>query len=224
MEDQQSDTRDLTGAVGDETEEADNTEPVTDTTDSGAAGSADGKSPTPAVEPDWWTPRRLSVALIAAVVLFVDAGAFAGAALQPYLVDRARIATKLTVARTATQAISTLWTYTPEDMDGLPDRAAKYLSGDLMVEYRKYIDQIAPMNKQAKITDSTEITGAAVESLDGPEATVIVYTNTTATTGQPQDLPKLKYQSYRLTMRRDHNRWLVTRMPTITSLSLTPQL
>ncbi|MGH3564168.1 MAG: mammalian cell entry protein, partial [Mycobacterium sp.] len=32
----------------------------------------------------------------------------------------------------------------------------------------------------------------------------------------------LKYLSYRLSMRRHHNRWVITKMPTITSLNLTP--
>ena len=47
------------------------------------------------------------------MVLFVAAGAFAGATVQPYLVDRATVDTKLDIARTAANAITTLWTYTP---------------------------------------------------------------------------------------------------------------
>jgi Mce-associated membrane protein len=34
----------------------------------------------------------------------------------------------------------------------------------------------------------------------------------------------LRYLSYRLTMKRDHNEWRITRMTTITALDLTPQL
>ena len=93
--------------------------------------------------------------------------------------------TKLNIARTAAEAITTLWTYTPEDMDKLPDRSAKYLSGDFEDQYRKYVDAIVPTNKQAKVTNSTQVVGAAVESLNGPEATAIVYTNTTV--DQPAD-------------------------------------
>ncbi|HZE17593.1 MAG TPA: mammalian cell entry protein, partial [Mycobacterium sp.] len=39
-----------------------------------------------------------------------------------------------------------------------------------------------------------------------------------------KNIPSLRYLSYRLFMKRDHARWLVTRMTTITSLDLTPRL
>ena len=167
--------------------------------------------------------RWLAIATAAAAVLFVGSAAFAGATVQPYVKDRAAVATKLRVARTAANAITTLWTYTPDNMDKLADRAAQYLSGDFEAEYRKYIDAIVSPNKQAKVTNTTQVTGAAVESLNGPDATAIVYTNTTSTSPATKDMPSLKYLSYRLVMKRDHTRWLVTRMTTITSLDLTPQ-
>lgn len=164
----------------------------------------------------------LAAAAVAAV-LFVGAGAFAGVTVQPYLIDRATVATKLRIARTAANAITTLWTYNPQNVDKLADRAAQYLSGDFEASYRKYIDAIAAPNKQAQITNTTEVTGAAVESLNGSDATALVYTNTTSTSPATKDIPSLKYLSYRLTMRRDHSRWLVTKMTTITSLDLTPK-
>lgn len=163
------------------------------------------------------------LAAAVAAALFVGAAAFAGVTVQPYLVDRATVATKLRIARTAANAITTLWTYNPQNMDKLADRAAQYLSGDFEASYRKYIDAIAAPNKQAQITNSTEVVGAAVESLNGPDATALVYTNTTSTSPATKDIPSLKYLSYRLAMRRDHARWLVTKMTTITSLDLTPK-
>jgi Mce-associated membrane protein len=164
------------------------------------------------------------IAAATAVALFVGSAAFAGATVQPYLTDRATVATKLRVARTAANAITTLWTYNPDNMDKLADRAAQYLSGDFEAQYRKYIDAIVAPTKQAKVTNTTQVTGAAVESLDGPNATAIVYTNTTSTSPLTKDIPSLKYLSYRLVVKRDHGRWLVTRMTTITSLDLTPKL
>jgi Mce-associated membrane protein len=168
--------------------------------------------------------KRIAVAVAIAAVLFVGSAAFAGATMQPYLSDRAVVATKLNVARTAANAITTLWTYTPENMDTLADRAATYLSGDFAAQYRKFVDAIVAPNKQAKISNSTEVTGAAVESLEGPNAVAIVYTNTTSTSPLTKNVPSLKYLSYRLIMKRDNRRWLVTRMTTITSLDLTPHL
>ena len=168
--------------------------------------------------------KRLAIAIAVAALLFVGSAAFAGATIQPYLADRAAAATKMKVARTAANAITTLWTYTPENMDGLADRAAAYLSGDFEAQYRKFVDAIVAPNKQAKVTNNTEVTGAAVESLEDPNAVVIVYTNTTSTSPLTKNIPSLKYLSYRLFMKRTNGRWLVTRMTTITSLDLTPHV
>ncbi len=163
------------------------------------------------------------IAAAVAAVLFVGAGAFAGATMQPYLTDRALVATKLNVARTAANAITTLWTYNPENIDKLADRASQYLSGDFQAAYRKYLDALVAPNKQAKITNTTQVVGAAVESLSASDATAIVYTNTESTSPSTKDVPSLKYLSYRLSLQRDHARWLVTKMTTITSLDLTPK-
>jgi Mce-associated membrane protein len=159
-----------------------------------------------------------------AAALFVGSAAFAGATMQPYLTDRATVATKLRVARTAANAITTLWTYTPQNIDKLADRASQYLSGDFEAAYRKYLDALVAPNKQAQITNTTQVTGAAVESLTASDATAIVYTNTASTSPTTKDVPSLKYLSYRLVLQRDHARWLVTKMTTITSLDLTPKL
>src|SRR4029077_16940150 len=67
--------------------------------------------------------KRLITAAVAAGVVFVGAAAFAGATLQPYLADRALVHTKIDIARTATNAITTLWTYTPDNLESLPDRS-----------------------------------------------------------------------------------------------------
>jgi Mce-associated membrane protein len=168
--------------------------------------------------------KRLLIAAIAAGVLFVGAAAFAGATVQPYLAERALVDTKLDIARTAANAITTLWTYTPDDMETLPDRSARYLGGDLATEYRKYIDAIVAPNKQAQVTNTTQVMGAAVESVTSSEATALVYTNSVAMSPVTKNIPSLRYLSYRLTMQRHDAKWLITRMSTVTSFDLTPQL
>jgi Mce-associated membrane protein len=168
--------------------------------------------------------KRAGIIVGIAAALFVGAGAFAGAAVQPYLADRAAVATKLDIARTAAEAITTLWTYTPDDMDRLPDRSAKFLSGDFQDQYRKYVDAIVPTNKQAKVTNTTQVVGTAVESLRGDEATALVYTNTTSTSPLSKNIPSMRYLSYRLQLTRKGGDWLVNKMTTVTSLDLTPQI
>ena len=231
MEDQQPDAGDLTA---DATAESDESAEATTELDGAATGEADetAEAEASAAAPEesgrrrkrWLAGKRLAIVVAVAALLFVGCAAFAGAAVQPYLTDRAASATKLKVARTAASAITALWTYTPENMDTLADRAAAYLSGDFEAQYRKFVDAIVAPNKQAKISNSTEVTGAAVESLDDPNAVVIVYTNTTSTSPLTKNIPSLKYLSYRLFMKRAKARWLVTRMTTITSLDLTPHV
>jgi Mce-associated membrane protein len=168
--------------------------------------------------------RALKLVAVAAGVLFVAACAFAGATVQPYLADRAAVHTKFVIAETAANAITTLWTYTPDDMDKLPDRSAKYLGGDFAADYKRYIDAIVAPNKQAQVTNNTQVLGAAVESLTPTEATAIVYTNSVATSPVTKGIPSLRYLSYRLTMKPQDNRWLITQMVAVTKLDLTPRL
>jgi Mce-associated membrane protein len=168
--------------------------------------------------------KRLTIAAVAAGVVFVGAAAFAGATLEPYLADRALVHTKLDIATTAANAITTLWTYTPDNLESLPDRAAGYLGGDFANEYRKYIDAIVAPNKQAQVSNTTEVMGAAVETVTPTEATALVYTNSVATSPGSKNIPSLRYLSYRLTLERHDAKWLITRMSTVTSFDLTPQL
>jgi Mce-associated membrane protein len=174
--------------------------------------------------PSWLRRNSRRVALLSSVGLFVASGAFAGATAQAYLMDRAAVALKEKVARTAAEAITTLWSYTPADMDKLSERSAKYLGGDFGQQYRRYVDAIAPENKQAEVTSSTQVVAVAVESLRGSEATAIVYTNTTSTTPKSNNIPSLKYLSYRLELQQQDRDWRVTKMTTVTSLDLTPKL
>jgi Mce-associated membrane protein len=203
-----------------------------DASDADVAGDEDGHddaapdadAPEPILVPHRTAGRSLKLALIAAAALFVAAAAFTGATLQPYLTDRALTQTKFTVAETAARAITTLWTYTPDDMANLPTRSAKYLGGDFASEYSKYIEAIAAPNKQAQITNNTQVLGAAIESLRGDEATAIVYTNSVATSPVTKGAPSLRYLSYRLAMKRQGSDWLITRMTALTSLDVTPRI
>ena len=188
------------------------------------ADGADEEAPEPILVPHRTAGRAWKVAAVAAGTLVVAACAFAGATLQPYLADRAAVKIKLDVATTAADAITTLWTYTPDDIDKLADRTAKYLGGDFAAQYRQFIDGIVEPNKQAQVTNSTQVLGAAVESLTPTEATVLVYTNSVSTSPATKGIPSLRYLSYRLTLESRDQKWLITRMSAITSLDLTPRL
>lgn len=168
--------------------------------------------------------RGLIAAGVIAGALFVGATAFGGAALQPYLADRALVQNKFQVAETAAEAVTTLWSYTPQSMDSLADRSQHFLSRDFADQYRKFIDSIVSSNKQAQITNETHVVGAAVESIGADEATAIVYTNSVSTSPLSKGVPSLRYLSYRLGLQRHGGDWLVNRMTALTQLDLTPQL
>jgi Mce-associated membrane protein len=193
-------------------------------TDEQSADESPEAEEAPVLVPHRAAGKRLKIAAAAAGVVFVGAAAFAGATLEPYLADRALVHTKLDIARTAANAITTLWTYNPDNMEALPDRAAGYLGGDFANEYRKYIDAIVAPNKQAQVTNTTEVMGTAVETVMPTEATALVYTNSVATSPASKNIPSLRYLSYRLTLQRHDTKWLITRMSTVTSFDLTPQL
>ncbi len=174
-------------------------------------------------------PRRrldnwLAAAVAGTVVLFVGSAAFAGAVSQPYVVDRANAANAMKVTRTAAAAVTTLWSYTPDTIDTLPDRAVQYLGGDFRAQYRKFVEAAITPTKQAQVSDKTNVVGVAVESLNGPDAVALVLTNTTASSPLTNNVPSLKYVAYRLGMKQHGPRWLVTGMTTISFLDLTPKI
>jgi hypothetical protein len=180
----------------------------------GQQGSVEPASPAPL---RWWRRKVRHPAIVLAVptVLCIAAIVFAGLAVRVSLPDWAEADAERAVVQTATDAITTLWTYTPDDIDGLADRAAKYLDSDFGNQYAKFVGAIVAPNKQAKMTNKSQVVGAGVESLSGSEATVIVYTNTTSTS--PTTQPQIKYLSYRLFMHEHDSAWLIKRMTTITS-------
>ncbi len=237
MEDQPADPGDLTTGSSDEQTEAQPTgkaaraggnklvaAPAEPETTPGTGAEPEVAAAEPVLVPHRTASRALKTAAVVAALLFVAAGAFAGATAQRYLSDRALVHTKLEIARTATNAITTLWTYTPEDMESLPDRAEKYLGGDFAAQYRQYIDAIVAPNKQAQVSNSTQVLGAAIETISPGQATALVYTNSVATSPVTKNIPSLRYLSYRLTLERRNSTWLITEMTPVTSLDLTPRL
>ncbi|MUL47472.1 mammalian cell entry protein [Mycobacterium sp. CBMA293] len=202
----------------DATEDADATEAVE------ATEAADATEAPVTLVPHRPAGRKLVAAGVVAAALFVGATAFAGAAVQPYLADRALVEAKFDVAKTAAAAVTALWSYTPDDMDKLADRSQKYLAGGFADEYRKFVDSIVASNKQAQVTNQTKVMGTAVESIGANEATALVYTNSVATSPLTKGIPSLRYLSYRLILKRSGADWKVSQMNALTKLDLTPQL
>jgi Mce-associated membrane protein len=199
-------------------------ESADETTDSEGPTDSEGDKTETVMVPFRPAGKRLTYVAAGAAALFVASGAFAGAMVQPYLADQALVATKLQVAETSANAITTLWTYTPDNIDSLPQRASQYLSGDFAAQYRTFVDSIVPTNKQAQISSNTQVMGTAVETIGPNEATAIVYTNSVSTSPVTKNIPSLRYLSYRLTLKRDGNDWRITQMPALTKLDLSPQL
>ena len=109
-------------------------------------------------------------------------------------------------------------------VDELAVLGGEIAAGDFAFQYRKFIDSIVATNKQAQVTNTTSVLGTAVESVNQSEASAVVYTNSVSTSPVSKNIPSLRYLSYRLEMKRDRSDWRITRMTTITTLDLTPQL
>lgn len=203
----------------DDTEDTEETEDVDDTEDVEDADEPESEPEKERVRKP--AGKRLVAVVALAAALFVAAGAYGGAMLQPYLADRVAASTKRDIAQTAANAITTLFTYTPEDMDQLPQRSSQYLGGDLKDAYAKQVDALAAANKQNQVKRSAEVVGAAVESLDGSNATAVVYANISYTSAATREVPRLYLVSYRLSMQRHGSDWVIVNMPWITSKDLT---
>ena len=87
-----------------------------------------------------------------------------------------------------------------------------------------FLEAAVEPNKQAQITDNTDVVGVAVESLNGTDAVAIVLTNTTATSPLTKNIPSLKFVGYRLAMKQRGSRWRVTKMATISFMDMTPKI
>lgn len=199
-------------------------ESAEESTDSGEPAEPERENVETVMVPFRPAGKRMTYVVAGAAALFVVSGAFAGAMVQPYLADQALVATKLKVAETSANAITTLWTYTPDNIDSLPQRASQYLTGDFAAQYRTFVDSIVPTNKQAQVSSNTQVMGTAVETIGPDEATAIVYTNSVSTSPITKNIPSLRYLSYRVTLKRDGNDWRITQMPALTKLDLSPQL
>ncbi len=217
-------TADEPAAAEDVTTAAEDVAPEAVETEEVKAAEETAPEAEPVLVPHRPAGKWLKIAAAAAAALFVAGAAFLGATAQPVIANRAMVHTKLDIARTAANAISTLWSYTPENMDSLAERSARYLTGDFAFQYRKFIDSIVATNKQAQVTNTTSVLGTAVESVNQSEASAVVYTNSVSTSPVSKNIPSLRYLSYRLEMKRDRSDWRITRMTTITTLDLTPQL
>lgn len=162
--------------------------------------------------------------ITAALTLFIGVSAFAGTVCQLVLADRAAAAARLEVARAAAAVITTLWTYTPDTVGTLSERAGDYLDGEFCSQYRQLLQAAIVRARQARVSDKTEVVGIAVEALHRSNATALVFTNTTVTTPYTHNAPSLKHAAYRLAMTKPGPRWLVTAITTISFVDVTPEI
>lgn len=182
----------------------------------------------PQAEPKggWWRTRasHWSAALMLAVpaLICIAAMVFAGMTGRLYLADRSVADVKRAIVQTATEALTTMWSYTPDNIDTLAARTGTFLDGSFRDQYIKFVNSIAAPNKQAQITNVAQVVGAGVETLEGSDASVLVYVNNTSSSPLTNNVPSLRYLSYRADMRQKDSRWLISKLATVTSLDLKP--
>src|ERR1700736_1456140 len=168
-----------TEPAGDETDEQpptgevapqEDSDAAKDSTDDQAVDDAPKRVRKPAT-------RAVAVAVAITAALFVGASALAASMLQPYLADRALANTRMEIARTAATAMTVMWTYSPQDMDTLVERSSQYLAGEVKEMYVRQVDAQLAASKQLQISRNAQVLGAGVESMNGSNATVVVFVN-----------------------------------------------
>lgn len=158
------------------------------------------------------------------VVLFVGLVVFVGVMVEFYFFECVVVVIKFMVVWIVVNVIMMLWIYMLENMDILVDWVVNYFSGDFVVQYCRFVDQIVVVNKQVKIINDIEVIGVVVELLSGWDVVVIVYINIMIISLVIKNILVLKYLFYWLFMKCYDVWWLVIRMMIIILLDLMLQV
>ncbi|HEX6355222.1 hypothetical protein [Actinophytocola sp.] len=163
-------------------------------------------------------PRRLTVLLGAAAVLFAAAGAWslveAGnlrdspAAHNEALVDTGRTAE---VSAAVTNAMNQIFSYS-YDKTGVTEQAAKdVLRGDALATYDKLFAEVRAKAPEQKLVLTSRVVYSAVQSLEDDRAVVLVFLDQAATRVDTNTTSAAAAQ-LSITVSREGDRWVITDM------------
>ncbi|MGB3771488.1 MAG: h domain protein [Rhodococcus sp. (in: high G+C Gram-positive bacteria)] len=134
------------------------------------------------------TRRRTLVTMIAAVVVMLVAIGSVGALVVRHQRLDAQESARADVVRVASDQAVAMLSYRHETVDEQLAAAAGGLTGDFRDQYQKLVaEAVAPSAKEKSIDTAVTVVGASVESLDGRDATVLLFLNQVTTSAETPD-------------------------------------
>ncbi|MFZ2178950.1 MAG: hypothetical protein WAW17_33960 [Rhodococcus sp. (in: high G+C Gram-positive bacteria)] len=158
-------------------------------------------------EPDRSRRNRIGVVSLIAVIVAL-ALATGIARWQQVQADNDNEA-RAQVALAATDGAVAILSYSPDTVDADLAGAKDRLTGDFLDYYTKFTtDVVAPAAKEKNIATTATVPAAAVSSVDGSTAVVLVFVNQRTTTGGNQE-PSDSASSVRVQLTDVDGRWLI---------------
>ncbi|MDO9378212.1 MAG: hypothetical protein Q7T56_05120 [Nocardioidaceae bacterium] len=176
------------------------------------------ETPAPVEEaPAEWPDRPRAVRLLVAVAVLGVLLAAAGL-LAPRLQARADDQSERAAATAAaTQFVVDINTYDASKVQEYQERVDPLLTG----AYRKEFDALTTqaftlLAAQKVVSDDAQVTGTAVDTIDGDSATVLVAANSAVTTAE-QTTPAERPLRWRVELRLSGGEWKVARYDSVAS-------
>ena len=134
------------------------------------------------------TARRTLLTVLAAVLLLVlVAGGVSALLIRHDRLDTAD-SSRTDVARVAGDQAVAMLSYRHDTVDDQLATAAAGLTGDFRGEYETLVaEAVAPSAKEKSIDTAVTVAGSSVVSIDGDDATVLLFLNQVTTSAQTPD-------------------------------------
>ena len=188
--------------------------------DADAADTAVDDSPKRTVRERRGLPRVLRkvkvVPAILVLLLLISGGAAAWMYFNRFQPNQH---TDPSVARAVVNAASdgtiAMLSYSPESLDKDFATAKSHLSGDFLLYYTQFTDQIvAPAAREKSLKTTAHVMGAGLSELHPDSAVVLVYVDQTTTSKDMPD-PSMSASTVLVSMARVNARWLITKFDPI---------
>ena len=184
--------------------------------DADAADTAVDDSPKRTVRERRGLPRVLRkvkvVPAILVLLLLISGGAAAWMYFNRFQPNQH---TDPSVARAVVNAASdgtiAMLSYSPESLDKDFATAKSHLSGDFLLYYTQFTDQIvAPAAREKSLKTTAHVMGAGVSELHPDSAVVLVYVDQ-ATTSKDKPDPTMSASTVLVSMARVNGNWLIAK-------------
>jgi len=119
------------------------------------------------------------------------------------------------VVNAASDGTIAMLSYSPESLDKDFATAKSHLSGDFLLYYTQFTDQIvAPAAREKSLKTTAHVMGAGLSELHPDSAVVLVYVDQTTTSKDMPD-PSMSASTVLVSMARVNARWLITKFDPI---------